>query len=374
MTDVFIENCKNGNLKEICDQFQENTAKRNRTLIVFNFYQGFRFACEYGHLDVAKQISAKIKKISAMFSASDEYAFRHACANGHAEVMQWILESHSECNIHALDDYAFKKACYHRHYDTVINQLLPFMHQSTLLVLFNGQDTLSDKTKIFVVDWIRKHPDKIMHLKRIFSHMCIGGNILIAQYIYEKLDSPNDIYTNQWDTIFRRTSYNYKFGMNEINQIKYLNVLQWLQSLFSDRYFVRVNADTAAVGGNKCFILPLQPRSEIPDDLIQEKTRCNLCKDVDSDIIGHCGHQYCTPCALGALTHPDAIYPFCTHCLLHMSVCYPSTYDYVLIRKNSIGMRSDLVKDRFHPRNIPKFKDWGIDGFSDYESENEDYV
>jgi hypothetical protein len=375
MTNVFIENCKNGNLEEICEQFQENTAKQNRTLVAFNFYQGFRYACEHGHLNVANLLLTKIKKTdqrNSMFAASDEYAFRHACANGHGPMVQWILENHSGCNIHILDNYALKKACFNQHYDTVVKQLLPLTHQSTLLVLFNERDTLSDETKIFMVDWIRKHPDKITHVKRIFSHMCIGGNILIAQYIYEKLDSPAIIYTNQWDTIFRRTSYNYKFGTGL--KIKYLNVLQWLQSLFSERYFVKPHMDAAVHQFSKCFILPLCSRSKIPDDLVQEKTRCDLCKTVDSDLVGPCGHQYCTPCTVGALTHPDAIYPFCAYCQLHMDACYPSTYDYALIRKNSLEIKSDLVKDRFHPRNIPKFKDWGIDGFSDYESSDEDYV
>jgi hypothetical protein len=31
------------------------------------------------------------------------------------------------------------------------------------------------------------------------------------------------------------------------------------------------------------------------------------------------------------------------------------------------GIKEDLVKNRFHPRNISKFRDWGIDGFEDYE-------
>jgi hypothetical protein len=33
------------------------------------------------------------------------------------------------------------------------------------------------------------------------------------------------------------------------------------------------------------------------------------------------------------------------------------------------GIKEDLVKNRFHPKNIPKFKDWGMDGFEDYEDD-----
>jgi hypothetical protein len=33
------------------------------------------------------------------------------------------------------------------------------------------------------------------------------------------------------------------------------------------------------------------------------------------------------------------------------------------------GIKEDLVKNRFHPKNISKFRDWGMDGFEDYEDE-----
>ena len=376
MANVFLEHCKHGNLKEICEQFQENTAKQNKALITFNFYQGFRFACEHGHLAVAKLIASKIKKedqLFAMFSASDEYVFRHACANGHVEIVQWILLHHTRINIHVLDNYAFRKACVHArahvnncHMD-IVALLLPWMHPSTLLLLFDD-DTLSNEMKIFIIHWITQHPNKTTHIKRMFSRLCIGGNITMAQQIYNHLDSndgDNDvIQTKQWDTIFSRTFYNYKFSTaGEDKKSKYLSVLQWLSSLFPDRYFVRSNADNRS----KCFILPFKPRADIPDHLVREKTRCDLCEKVVSDLIGCCGHQYCTSCTVTTLTHPDIIYPYCVHCRLHMDECYSSSYEYDKIRQESLGVKEEIMQNRFHPRNIHKFNGWGIDGFSDDE-------
>ena len=406
MSDVFIENCKNGRFDEINKQFQENTSKQNKALIAFNFYQGFRFACEHGHLDVANHIANKLQKIQLklkskedlmfhMFSSSDEYAFRHACANGHAKVVKWILQHHSRINIYILDNYAFRKACLNAHENTeettdtdkykVVELLLPLMHQSTLFILFDESSALTDETKIFIIDWFRQFPEKFVHLKLMFSHMCIGGNIAIAQYIYNNVES-SMIHRRQWDTIFRRTSYNYKFKLEETNKNKYLAILQWLKSLFPERYFVQLNAAAAAANENeetnteetntgasyKCFIFPLNARSEISDDLIQEKVLCNLCKKTNSDIIGCCGHQYCTQCTLTALIHPDYIYPFCIHCNLHMDECYSSTYDYMQIKSKCLVIREDLMKERFHPRNLSKFGDWGIDGFS--EDDEYDYT
>jgi hypothetical protein len=386
---VYIEHCKHGRMRDIEAQFRENTTKQNKALVAFHFYQGFRFACEHGHVAVAKYIASKINKEEAriaMFSASDEYALRHACANGHTDVVQWILLHHTSINIHMLDNYAFRKACLNGHMD-IVALLLPWMHPSTLLLLF---DMLSDETKIFIIDWIAQHPNKITHIKRMFSHLCIGGKVAIAQHIYNyncnrSLSTDDDgiegnrsrssnalecIQTKQWDTIFRRTSYNYKFStVDSDKKIQYRNVLQWVSSLFPDRYFVRANAADDDQYPSKCFILPLRPRADIPAVLVQEKIRCELCQNAESDLIGCCGHQYCTPCTVTTLTHPDAIYPCCAHCQLHMDQCYPSTYDYEKIRQDTLPIRGEIIQNRFHPRNIHKFNSWGIDGFSDDDDE-----
>jgi len=39
------------------------------------------------------------------------------------------------------------------------------------------------------------------------------------------------------------------------------------------------------------------------------------------------------------------------------------TYDYIKMQQNCMLFKEDLMKNRFHPRNILKFKDWGVNGF-----------
>ena len=48
-------------------------------------------------------------------------------------------------------------------------------------------------------------------------------------------------------------------------------------------------------------------------------------------------------------------------------------YDYDAMEKKCMLFKEDLIKYRFHPRNLiaGKFKDWGIDGF-DSDSEDDD--
>ena len=38
-------------------------------------------------------------------------------------------------------------------------------------------------------------------------------------------------------------------------------------------------------------------------------------------------------------------------------------YNYASMRKHCNIYKEDLMKNRFHPRNLDKFRDWGIDGF-----------
>ena len=42
---------------------------------------------------------------------------------------------------------------------------------------------------------------------------------------------------------------------------------------------------------------------------------------------------------------------------------YIFKYDYKQMKVNCMLFKEDLIKNRFHPCNIHKFKDWMIDGF-----------
>ena len=46
------------------------------------------------------------------------------------------------------------------------------------------------------------------------------------------------------------------------------------------------------------------------------------------------------------------------------------TYNYDIMRENCLLFKEDLMKNRFHPRNLYKFSSWGFNGGID-EEENE---
>ena len=45
------------------------------------------------------------------------------------------------------------------------------------------------------------------------------------------------------------------------------------------------------------------------------------------------------------------------------------TYDYNKMRENCLLFKEDLMKERFHPRNLYKFSSWGHNGGIDEEEE-----
>ena len=45
------------------------------------------------------------------------------------------------------------------------------------------------------------------------------------------------------------------------------------------------------------------------------------------------------------------------------------TYDYDKMRENMLIVKEDLMKERFHPRNLRKFSSWGHNGGIDEDDE-----
>jgi len=48
------------------------------------------------------------------------------------------------------------------------------------------------------------------------------------------------------------------------------------------------------------------------------------------------------------------------------------TYDYEKMRENCLLFKEDLMKERFHPRNLRKFSSWGHNGGIDDDDDEED--
>ena len=387
----FINKCQEGDVETIQAVLRDNTGRQNKRIITANFYQGFRFACENGHLEIVKQIIERVKEddVGAMITASDEYAFRHVCANGHEDILHFLLKIYPHTNMSILDNYAFRKACENAH-GSVIRILIPHIPSTHLLGIFRSSNVISQDVKIEILNLsLELKLDIIQKINKLFSFSCIHGQLMVAQHIYENRDKyrmetgkKTDLPYYQWDLIFRRTLYNHNFqqntdagntdvdmentNTNESNKNSYLEVIEWITTLYPERYICASNDDDETSRLVKYYFIPLMPRCIIPEALVQEKKQCEKCKLVDSDVIGNCEHQYCNAC-LSTLTRPNAVYPVCMFCGIHLNECYASTYNYDEIRREQHDISKEVIMNRFHPRNLNKFRDWGVDGFSDDE-------
>ena len=121
--DHFLEACQNGAIEDVRHLCQKKYLDLGWADIHAHDEKGFRWACDYGQLEVIQYLLTSPELIEAGHTFSDLHArneegFRWACSNGHLEVVKYLLTSpelieagHSFANLHAIDEQGFRWAC-----------------------------------------------------------------------------------------------------------------------------------------------------------------------------------------------------------------------------------------------------------------------
>jgi ankyrin repeat protein len=87
----FYELIRFGNLKCLQEYYEYH---KKRIDVSAENEQAFSYACEFGHLDIAKWLLEIKPDIDV--SAENEYAFRYACKNNHYDIQDWLLDIREE--------------------------------------------------------------------------------------------------------------------------------------------------------------------------------------------------------------------------------------------------------------------------------------
>jgi len=363
----FMEKCKHGD-ENIYKELNANTNKINRKLIKSNNYKGFRLACEHGHLSLAQFLLSKLEPSVYMlvFKSEKYYAYHYACINGHLSTVEWLYKINTELQLETESintkykinyNFIFEQMCQkiieEKQYN-IIHWLFPKIKKQNLMLIINN-DCVLDKVKYQLIDLIKSTQDSPFFIT-LFEIICFSGKLTIAQYIYtNSLITELNYKIHKWDKLFKRIAYKVYELRDWLDKIEDREeILGWIISLFPTRYFK---------SENKYYVVELKPRIEIPIELNKVKTICSNCNVKISDIITSCGHQLCNECLHNSSLH-DACFILCPICTMFTITCYQSSYDYTAMK---LSMRNSFYKElminRFQPKNITKFSEWGIDGF-----------
>jgi len=140
----------------------------------------FRWACENGHLEVAKWLLQLGNEMSSPIDihGHDEHAFRWACANGHLEVAKWLWllgnEISSPIDIHAHDEYVFRCACKEGHLE-IAKWLLLLGNEMSSPIDIHARDEYG------------------------FECACMNGHLEVAKWLWQlgnEISSPIDIHAD----------------------------------------------------------------------------------------------------------------------------------------------------------------------------------
>lgn len=389
LADEFVHNCEIGNLSAVCETFEKNTYRENKKLISYQSYLAFQYACEEGHLDIAKLIVSNINDChhEKLFKVNDYYAYRHACAKGHLNVVVWILEIYKKIELNSLSGFAYINAIKNEHWD-IVEYLCIYMsgkkEYSLELTRPTGclenmiQRALSSapiNIKYSLVKALYLNEPQSgyesyytakRNVKNIFIYSFVNSrdiHLKFIQYMYDLTIQTNafELNENFYDRLFRLFAY-YNAGF-AVSPGCFSKVM-WLMDKLPKKYF----AEAVSVNnGTNCFpymyICDFASRKNIPDYLLKEQhTLCSSCKTHMSDWIYECGHQFCTKCIHNyhRLHNSARIYFKCKECNEIIYQCFPSTYDYLEIQHNFEPLKLDLIQMQFQPNNVHKFEGWQI--------------
>jgi len=230
MDKKFKKVCKFGNLedeKRIYEYYKLN--------IHANDDEAFRYACRYGHIEIAKWLISL--DANTILKTNNDFAFINTFYNGDFNLINVLMGMEYKIDIHAKNDYAFRNACKYGH--------------------------------IEVAKWLYSLDDKTnIHAKNdyAFRNACKYGHIEVAKWLITICDD-----------------YYIEFEDNIEDSIKDYKIRNRLQDLYDNKEYDKI-IDKLKI--------------ERKDIIINKEDKCSICFTEDYNFLSSCNHCYCLECFL----------------------------------------------------------------------------
>ena len=277
---MFNNYCKNGDLDSLKTLYSTESVD-----IHVRYDIAFRYACSYGHKNIAKWlISFDTAESKVDIHVDNDIAFRYACRNGHKDIAKWLISfdtEDSKVDIHADGDSAFQFVCRNGHKD--IAKWLISLNTDDLKIDIHAYDDYAFQLACRnghedIVKWlISLNTDDLkidIHADNdyAFRYACRNGHKKIAEFV-RSLSS--DLY--KFDIDINCNIVNWKV----INQLdRFIMNKQWTE-LCDHHHMVKYGTNIER------------------DDKIKDRIdQCVICYEEPSEflIITQCLHIYCVDC------------------------------------------------------------------------------
>jgi hypothetical protein len=287
----------------------------------FNCTHAFQHACAKGHLEVAQWLLQV--KPDLNISADNESAFRTACSNGHLEVAQWLLQVKPNIDISAYNEGAFRWACTYGylHVAQWLLQVKPTINISACdksafkYACVNGH--------LEVAKWllqVKPTIDISSEDEYAFCGTCRDGHLEVAKWLLQVKP-----------TIDLCTADDYAFKNACVNG--HLHVAQWLVSLAPNKYTIWIDPRTNQITSIINPFSPTHLRKTSKVLHLNDIDECPICYNTQSNLQTPCGHQFCEPCLQKWLSDQKGLSnkQSCPYCMANISATTTTFQPIILV-------------------------------------------
>ena len=165
---------------------------------------------------------------------NSEYAFRSAVKNNKINIVKWLCTLDNKVDIHANNDEAFYTSCrqgfieiaqWLYSYDKINLTTFPISYLLSSCIKWNElesyQSKFIQKKVIQVLNWLYTLRDWEYDYYDVFIRVCKNGNLLLAQWLYDKYTISLELNNELLDSIVLSGNMHIIYWIHELQKDKF---------------------------------------------------------------------------------------------------------------------------------------------------------